>query len=252
MEYITSQKIISYWKLTIEELKALAVQGDAKAQSELGHRYYKGIDIDKDLTKAMEWYFKAASQGEKVAQFFLGLSYLYGNGVDKDEYKAVEWLTKSADQDYEPAEYCLGECFRDGTGVEKDLDKANELFSKAKERKAKKQLEVKYSKEKPNGLKWVSPYQENAFSEPAIHQAVMNQIDFALPDLIWEHINEAFEHYWDDEIGVGGYFDYDSMFFSIKKQLIAANILYPNHLLFRVIEAVYNYIDTIPGVVIHD
>lgn len=252
MENITPKKIIHYWELTIDKLKALALQGNAKAQTELGHRYYKGLDIDKDLTIAMEWYTKAASQGEKVAQFFLGLFYLYGNGVDKDVKTAVEWLTKSADQDYEPAEYCLGKCYRDGTGVEKDPDKANELYSKAKKREAKKQSEINYSKEKPNELKWVSPYQENAFSEPAIHQAVMNQIDFSLPDMIWEHINEAFEHYWDNEIGVGGCFDYDSMFFSIKKQLIAANILYPDHLLFRVIEAVYNHIDTIPCVVIHD
>ena len=252
MEDLTQNIIIPYWELTIDELKALAVQGNAKAQSELGHRYHKGIDIDKDLTIAMEWYTKAASQGEKVAQFFLGFFYLYGNGVDKDENNAVEWLTKSTDQDYEPAEFLLGGCYKNGTGVEKDLDKANELYDKAKKREAKKQLEGKDSKENSNVLKWVSPYQENAFSEPVIHQAVMNQIDFSLPDMIWEQINDAFEHYWDDEIGVGGCFDYNSMFFSIKKQLIAANIIYPNHLLFRVIEAIYNYIDTIPGVVIHD
>ena len=216
MEYSSRNKVISYKELTINELKVLAEQGD------------------------------------KAAQFFFGMSYLRGNGVDKDEIKAVEWLTKSANQDYESAEFFLGGCYKYGTGVGKDLDKANELYSKAKIREAKKQLEFNVSQGNSKVIKMVSPYQEYAFSEPIIHQAVMNQIDFALPDLIWEHINDAFEHYWDDEIGVGGDFDYDTMFNSIRKQLIDAHIFYPDHLLFRVIEAIYNFIDKIPGVVIHD
>ncbi len=252
MQDNTRKKFIHYWELTIDELKAMAEQGDAKAQSQLGNRYYKGIEIEKDLTTAKEWFTKAAKQGEKVSQFFLGLICLHGYGVEKDEKKAVEWLTKSADQDFEPAEYCLGKCYKDGIGIEKDLDKANELLSKAKERETKKQLELKNSKDNSNEKELGSLSQRIAFSEPAIHQAVMNQIDFALPNLIWERINDAFEYFWNEEVGVGGYFDNDSMFNSIKEQLVAANILYPDFLLFRIIEAIRNYIDTIPGVVIYD
>lgn len=216
MKNCTRNKVISCKELTLNELKVLA------------------------------------EQDNKVAQFFLGLINLDETEVDKDEIIAVEWLTKSADQDYEPEEFCLGGCYKNDIGVGKDLDKTNELYSEAKIKEDKKQLELKVSKENSKGIKMVSPYQEYAFSEPIIHQAVMNQIDFALPDWIWEHINEAFEHYWDDEIGVGGYFDYDTTFNSIRKQLIDAHIFYPDHLLFRVIEAIYNFIDKIPGVVIHD
>ena len=57
---------------TINELKALADQGDAEAQNNLGLRYYNGEGVTKDYAEAVKWYRKAAEQGHAEAQFNLG------------------------------------------------------------------------------------------------------------------------------------------------------------------------------------
>jgi len=157
------------------------------------------------------------------------------------------------------AEQVLEQCYQDGLGVEKDLEKAEEWHSKSMRKRDRKE-NIKLEREntqnsakvKRNEKRIVSPFQDNAFSEPVIRQAVVEQIDFQLPDFIWNHINEAFEFYWDEEVGIGGYVGYESMFFSIKRQLVAAHIIYPSDQLFRIVEAICTFIDRIPGVVIHD
>ena len=55
-------------KLTTKELEVLAEQGDPKAQFRLGGRYRRGDSIKKSLTKAVEWYTKAAEQGDQAAK----------------------------------------------------------------------------------------------------------------------------------------------------------------------------------------
>ena len=47
-------------KMTIDKLTALAEQGNAKAQFNLGACYYTGDGVKQDYKKALEWYFKAA------------------------------------------------------------------------------------------------------------------------------------------------------------------------------------------------
>ena len=45
-----------------------AYKGSVIAQYNLGIFYEKGYGVSKDLTKAIEWYTKAANQGNKEAQ----------------------------------------------------------------------------------------------------------------------------------------------------------------------------------------
>ena len=81
-----------------------AIKGNTDAQFDLGNRYYYGYDyVRKNLTKAVEWYTKAAEQGHAKAQFNLGLCYEYGIGVEKDLIKAMEWYTKASKHGYEKA-----------------------------------------------------------------------------------------------------------------------------------------------------
>ena len=49
-----------YSKMTIDELTALAEQGDAEAQCRLAYYYEKGKGVEKNSIKAVEWYTKAA------------------------------------------------------------------------------------------------------------------------------------------------------------------------------------------------
>jgi len=60
--------------------------------------YDNGDGVDKDPTKAIEWYSKAADQGYAIAQYALGICYLRGNGVNSNEVNATYWLQKAAMQ----------------------------------------------------------------------------------------------------------------------------------------------------------
>ena len=50
-----------YW------FRKAAEQGDAKAQNNLGSRYYKGIGVPKDEETAYFWFLLSSAQGDKVA-----------------------------------------------------------------------------------------------------------------------------------------------------------------------------------------
>ena len=54
--------------------------------------------MEKDASKAVEWFTQAAEDGNSYAQYMLGKLYLEGKDVPKDEETAVYWLDKSAGQ----------------------------------------------------------------------------------------------------------------------------------------------------------
>ena len=64
--------------------KKRAEQGKAEAQYRLALHYEYGLDVKKDMSKAVIWYRKAAIQGHALAQNNLGQCYAYGVGVEKD------------------------------------------------------------------------------------------------------------------------------------------------------------------------
>ena len=103
MEEKTQEKEIRYSKLSLEELKELAEQGDAKAQNSFANLYCYGKDVKKDYKKAVKWYSKSAVQGNAVAQNNLARCYQKGFGVEKDLVKALEWANKAAENGDEKA-----------------------------------------------------------------------------------------------------------------------------------------------------
>jgi TPR repeat protein len=61
-----------------EDAKACRVRaegGDAKAQYELGARYYEGKGVAQDYGEAVRWYRKAADQGSARGQYAVGFMY---------------------------------------------------------------------------------------------------------------------------------------------------------------------------------
>ena len=56
----------------LSELKPLAEQGNAIAQSNLGWMYSNGKGVTQDDKTAVKWYTLAAEQGDARAQFKLG------------------------------------------------------------------------------------------------------------------------------------------------------------------------------------
>ncbi len=65
----------------VAELLALAEQGSAKAQFNLGLMYADGEGVSQNDAEAVNWYRKAAEQGLADAQYNLGVMYDNGRGV---------------------------------------------------------------------------------------------------------------------------------------------------------------------------
>ena len=65
------------------EFSALARQGNAIAQYELGNMYRLGRGVAQDEAEAARRYRRAAAQGDAPSQFWLGLMYQLGKGVPK-------------------------------------------------------------------------------------------------------------------------------------------------------------------------
>ena len=83
----------------LADLLTDAARGDATAQTKLGNFYEKGYGTPKDLTKAFEWYYKAARQGETRAQTSIAVMFAYGEGVTRNWIEAVRWFRVAAARD---------------------------------------------------------------------------------------------------------------------------------------------------------
>ncbi|KAJ3277410.1 hypothetical protein HK104_003321 [Borealophlyctis nickersoniae] len=90
-----------------------------------------GLGVGKDLRMAVHWYEKAAEQGDADAQNGLGYCHQHGVGVAKDVGKAVKWYEKAAEQGLAAAQNNLGDCYKHGIGVEEDKKKAAEWYKRA-------------------------------------------------------------------------------------------------------------------------
>ncbi|MFL6589723.1 MAG: tetratricopeptide repeat protein [Chthoniobacterales bacterium] len=108
----------------IEQLRAKADAGDAKAQYSLAVCYERGEGVAEDKVEAVKWYRKAAEQNFAAAQYNLGVCYYHGEGVAKDKKEAVKWFRKAAEQNDAQAQGRLGLCYVEGEGVPVDLVEA--------------------------------------------------------------------------------------------------------------------------------
>ena len=114
------------------ELRTLLVQGDPKAQSELGDMYYFGLkDFPEDDAEAAKWYRLAAEQGHAGAQYLLGEMYYDGHGVEQDYTTALKWYRRSAEQNQAGAPFGLGRMYYFGKGVPQDHAEAAKWFRHA-------------------------------------------------------------------------------------------------------------------------
>lgn len=120
------EKKTQYYKKAIE-------QGYFLSEFNLGDCYYKGDEVEKDLTLAAKWYEKAAERGHKFAQNSIGDCYYYGKGVEENNEKAVYWYKKAAESGVADACEALANCYDDGYGVEQDYQKSIEWRRKGAE-----------------------------------------------------------------------------------------------------------------------
>ena len=113
---------------TQSEWPALAEEGDARAQYQLGNAYRDGQGIHQDYSCALKWYQAAAEQGHNGAQFELGNIFYYGDGVPQNYTEAANWYRVAAaagksEWSYQ-AHISLGEMYAYGQGVHRDHSEA--------------------------------------------------------------------------------------------------------------------------------
>ena len=119
--------------LSATDISAAAARGDAAAQNMLGLNYAKGADgFERDDTKAVEWYRKAADQGSAKAETNLGDMFFFGRGgLPKSYLDALSWYLKAAQQEWPDAQYRLGYMYEKGFGTEKDVQRAVKYYRSA-------------------------------------------------------------------------------------------------------------------------
>ena len=122
----------------LADLRASAEGGDADAQTNLGYRYFGGVDH----AEASTWYRKAAEQGHVEAQYMLGWMNHRGfmdnaspsDLTARDFVAAVAWYRKAAEQGQPQALWYLGDMYSEGLGVLQDFVEAHRWYNLAASR----------------------------------------------------------------------------------------------------------------------
>jgi len=91
------------YETAYREWMALAEQGSAVAEFNLGLMFEQGKGRPVDLAVAAEWYLRAADGGFLRAQFAIAEMYEAGRGVERDVVEAYKWFKLAAEQRYEGA-----------------------------------------------------------------------------------------------------------------------------------------------------
>ena len=84
--------------MAIADWRRLAAQGDADANLFLAYLYRRGIELERDDTRAADHFRAAALAGSPEAQYQLGLMYELGIGLVVDTGEASRWYGLSSGQ----------------------------------------------------------------------------------------------------------------------------------------------------------
>ena len=116
----------------VAAITAAAVDGDVKAQWNMGILYLTGFNarVPKDVEKAVFWLTKAAEQGDARAQLNLYFVYRDGDGIPQDEDLARQWLVKSSETGLKEADAELARIYMFGGVFAADDSKANLYLQK--------------------------------------------------------------------------------------------------------------------------
>ena len=151
---------------SMNDILAMAEDGNVNAQILAGKAYSSGYRVKIDYEKAYMWFYKAAKTGSIEAEYYLGRCYVFGEGVDTDREKSLKLIKNAADggfapaqdfyarrnfaraglstaeadeifhyaslaaqQDYKPSIMLLASCYIFGTGVKRDPTRGNKMVT---------------------------------------------------------------------------------------------------------------------------
>lgn len=134
----------------------------------MGLLYFKGEGVEKDYSKAKE-YFELSAEKENISAFIhLGIIYLLGKGVVPDYQKSYEYFQKAADKENAQSFYYLGMLFENGFGVNINIQKTIEFYQQSA---AMYYNTIKvYDNQDPDNVFFVEEYENNFFS---IHRLII-------------------------------------------------------------------------------
>ena len=112
-------KVNAEQKLSFEEIKQQAEQGEALSQAKMGALYHMGehAQLPGKARYEMKTKFKA-------------VKYLL-EGVEKNDQKAAKWMLKAVDQGLVEAEVFMAASYDRGLGVSQDQAKSTRLYKQA-------------------------------------------------------------------------------------------------------------------------
>ena len=87
----------------IDTIRSNALEGDHRAQYELGAMYYHGINVHTDHSEAIRWFSMAAEQEDADAQYNLGIMYGRGEGTPKDINRSMSWFMRASENGHSEA-----------------------------------------------------------------------------------------------------------------------------------------------------
>lgn len=130
--WMVANIILKYWKETdynivFKYLNRAIKLGSLAALNTMGNCYLKGLGVEKNINKAIEYYKEAAESGYVFSYNNLGLIY----EKKKDFKTAIEYYKISADLEESWALNKMGEYYR----IQKQLDKAYFYYNKSIEAK---------------------------------------------------------------------------------------------------------------------
>ncbi len=121
------------YKTALSEYQPLAMQGDMRAQFQLGSIYGEGLGVPQNFKESARWTKLSAEQGYTPAQFVLGVMYLNGSGLPKSSKDSMVWLRKAGDHGFAPAQFLIGLSYGSGDGVPKNAVEAAKWYRLAAE-----------------------------------------------------------------------------------------------------------------------
>lgn len=130
LDVATNEEIIILLKSKGAKTKA-ELEAEAEELNTKGYSFFKGIGVEKDYAKAVEFWEKAVELGNIQAHNSLAICYMYAYGVDRDYYKAFKLNEVAAKAGVANAQCNLGFLYSKGAGVYQSDTQAMYWWEKA-------------------------------------------------------------------------------------------------------------------------
>ncbi|KAJ3107183.1 hypothetical protein HDU97_004603 [Phlyctochytrium planicorne] len=204
-------------------IKAADVHRLPAAEYALGVCYHDGVGVQKDPTKAVDYYKRSAAarqpRGEgklsgtsspesNIGTGILGYCYGEGFGVEKDEQKAFSLYLSAAQQGESVSMYNVAHCYEEGIGAEKNLEEAIKWYvQSANLGNCYAQNSLGYMYEEGLGVardEWVAVHWYKLSAEQGYPWAQCN-LGFCLQNGIGIEKNEELGSFWYQKAAVQGH-----------------------------------------------